>query len=369
MSNTQIPAPARALIQALLAASVFLLIAPASARPQSVDLGDPNGECAASASLPDTAIFVGVVRDRATGRQLPGVSVELAGDAVTAAGEASDSTMTVRADSTGVFHLCGVRGAVSLRVRAWGTTGPIVELTPADAPDTTVVPVDLGPPGRITGTVLDHASSDAVEGARVVLPELGITSLTDSDGRFAVGRLPPRRVELRVEHIGHRTVRDTIRVRSANSVHLRVDLPTEAVRVAPLEVTVESVRPRWLESTGFYRRRERHSGGRFFTGAELRERGVRQLSQLFRRLPGFRLNDWGEPVSGRRAPSYATAGECGLQYVVNGQPALRGMDVNSFSPEGIAALELYRGGSQIPIRFNVRSSGACGVLVIWTRRQ
>lgn len=363
------PVPARAVLQALLAASAFLLIAPISARSQSVDLSDPGGECTASASLPDTAILVGVVRDRATGRRLPGVAVELAGDALTGAGDASDATMTVRTDSTGLFQLCGVRRAVSLRVRAWGTTGSIVEVTSAGATDTTVVPIDLGPPGRITGSVLEHTSSDAVEGARVVLPELGITSLTDSDGRFAVGRLPPRRVALRVEHIGRRTVRDTIRVRPANSVHLRVDLPTEALRVEPLEVTVESVRPRWLESTGFYRRRERQSGGRFFTGAELRERGLRQLSQLFRRLPGFRLNDWGEPVSGRRAPSYATAGECGLLYVVNGQPALRGMDINSFSPEGIAALELYRGGSQIPSRFNVRSSGACGVLVIWTRRQ
>ncbi|MBK9977878.1 MAG: hypothetical protein IPP20_08100 [Gemmatimonadetes bacterium] len=41
-------------------------------------------------------------------------------------------------------------------------------------------------------------------------------------------------------------------------------------------------------------------------------------------------------------------------------------DVNSIPPEQIESIEAYAGASQVPAQFN-RTSGGCGVLVIWTR--
>lgn len=41
-------------------------------------------------------------------------------------------------------------------------------------------------------------------------------------------------------------------------------------------------------------------------------------------------------------------------------------DVNSIPPGQIAAVEVYTGSSQIPAQYN-RTSGGCGVMLIWTR--
>lgn len=41
-------------------------------------------------------------------------------------------------------------------------------------------------------------------------------------------------------------------------------------------------------------------------------------------------------------------------------------DINSITPEQIEAIEAYASAAQVPAQFN-RTSGGCGVLVIWTR--
>jgi hypothetical protein len=41
-------------------------------------------------------------------------------------------------------------------------------------------------------------------------------------------------------------------------------------------------------------------------------------------------------------------------------------DVNTMRPESVEAIEVYSSAAQIPARFN-RSSGGCGVMLIWTR--
>lgn len=329
---------------------------------QSADVSRAGVTCGA-----DVDVVRGVVRDRATGRPVPGARVELAGEGVVASGD-RDSLRRVRADSAGGFGLCGLAGAgtVSARARVGGDAGPIVSVTAADT--SLVLPVEMGAPGRIAGTVVDEGSAEPLAGASVELPGLSVLTTTGPRGRFVVDRLPAVRLDLRIRHLGHVELRDTVRVRPASSVHLLVELPVDAVEVEPIEVTVEDVRPRWLEQSGFYRRRDDNPGGWFVTGEELREKGLRRLSDYFRRLPGVRFNADGEPVTGRRAISSATDGQCGVQYIVNGQPSLSGLDIDAYSPEEIAALELYRGGAQLPPRFNVRRASACGVLVIWTRR-
>lgn len=60
------------------------------------------------------------------------------------------------------------------------------------------------------------------------------------------------------------------------------------------------------------------------------------------------------------------SGPCHTQFIVNGQlqPLPNGID--TFLPADVAALELYRGASQLPARFNARSA-SCGTVVIWLR--
>lgn len=353
-------------IAALAAASAW----PANtASAQSFDVGNPAATCPPSTREGAGEVRV-VVRDGATSRPIPGARIRLAGDGVGGTASA-DSVLPLTADSTGRFRICGLAPSDTLSARAsrWSVSGEITTITAADAGTTVALTLNLGPPGRVTGTVVDGPSSEPLVGATVDLPELGVRTRTDVDGRFVLDRVPARRFELRVRHIGHAPVRDSVLVRPASSLHVLMELRPDAVDVLPLEVTVRGVRPRWLELAGFYERRAENPGGRFVTGEELRERGLLRLSDWFRRLPGMRLNADGEPVTGRRTLSSATDGQCGVQYIVNGQPSLSGLDVDAFSPGEIAALELYSGGAQLPPRFNVRRASACGVLVIWTRRQ
>lgn len=361
MSGTRRLAPT-AVLSCFLSLAAASAGGPSNAVAQSADVSRAGAACGSG-----TRVVRGLVRDRASGRALPGARVEIAGDAVVGSGD-RDSPREVRTDSAGAFGLCGLTGAdtVSVRARLGARTGPIVSVT---AGDTSLdLPLEVGAPGRITGTVVDGESSEPLAGASVELAGLPVRATTGPRGRFVLDRLPAVRLGLRVRHLGHAEVRDTVQIRPASSLHLLVELPADAVEVQPLEVTVRGVRPRWLEQAGFYRRREDNPGGWFVTGEELRDRGFLRLSDYFRRLPGVRFNADGEPVTGRRTLSSATRGQCGVQYIVNGQPSLSGLDIDAYSPKEIAALELYRGGAQLPPRFNVRRASACGVLVIWTRR-
>lgn len=351
-----------ALFRCCLTLAAVSAVVPCDAVAQSADVSRPGIACGS-----DTGVVRGVVRDPATGRPLPGARVELAGDAVVGSLH-RDSLRELGTDSTGAFELCGLTGAdtVSARARLGARTGPIVSVVAGDT--SLVLPLEVGAPGRITGTVVDGESSEPLSGASVELAGLPVRTTTGPRGEFVLDRLPAVRLGLRVRHLGHAEVRDTVQVRPASSLHVLVELPADALEVKPIEVSVRGVRPRWLEQAGFYRRREDNPGGWFVTGEDLRERGLLRLSDYFRRLPGVRFNADGEPVTGRRAISSARDGQCGVQYIVNGQPSLSGLDIDVYSPKEIAALELYRGGAQLPPRFNVRRASACGVLVIWTRR-
>jgi hypothetical protein len=41
-------------------------------------------------------------------------------------------------------------------------------------------------------------------------------------------------------------------------------------------------------------------------------------------------------------------------------------DLNTLNLKTVEAIEVYAGGAQVPAEFN-RTSGGCGVIVIWTK--
>lgn len=218
--------------------------------------------------------------------------------------------------------------------------------------------------GRLGGLVRDGGSGDPVEGATVRLlgPDLG--SLTDGDGAFAVHGVPPGSHLVQVDHPSFTRQRDCVTVPSGRSVRVEIALTPAPVHLDSLAVTVEEVRPRWLERQGFYRRRDM-SGGIFFTRDEIVEEDPLRLIHLFRGKAGVTIED--DRLRPRHGPSTMVTGpECPVQHFVDGRRMDLPLGIDTYQTGDVEAIEAYFGASRVPPQFNTGRAG-CGAVVIWLR--
>lgn len=212
----------------------------------------------------------------------------------------------------------------------------------------------------LTGRVAYTDGRVPVVGALIALPDLGLEARTDSVGRFTFEDLPAgqRLVHLELPD-GRRTER---RLHLAPDTMTRVDfrIPAEVGRVEEIRVVVASRRPDPL--TGF-RRRRREERGVFIDRAQIEERQPRQVSDLFRRIPGVQV-DLGNPAGpGLRMRRFGS--RCEPLIYLDGVPA-PGLRIDFLMPAELAALEVYRGAAELPLQFG-RPTQRCGAIIIWTR--
>ena len=130
--------------------------------------------------------------------------------------------------------------------------------------------------------------------------------------------------------------------------------------------------------------------GTFLDDAEVRRRDASRMVDLLRRLPGLRLvslPSGGSAVATGIPPStnqlamiarWESTGEifqpaCYLQVYLDGsrmwgwsdQPPI---DVNTFDPSTVGAIELYKSAAETPPEWNATGS-VCGTIAFWTRRR
>ena len=99
------------------------------------------------------------------------------------------------------------------------------------------LPATAAEPGLISGTVSNVATGNLLEGARVVLPQLGHSVFTDATGRYVLAEIPAGVYTLEVSYIGLDAVRAPVTVEAGGRVQRNFDLTTaiykmEAFRVA-----------------------------------------------------------------------------------------------------------------------------------------
>lgn len=151
----------------------------------------------------------------------------------------------------------------------------------------------------------------------------------------------------------------------------RLPADSAVVRLEPLDVRVEP-RPRGGKMTGFHRRRSR-GAGEFITRGEIDRHDPTRLSDMVHLRAGVASFSYGDgsgrrTVAMRRSAALGARGGCRIQYWVDGAP-LPGVSrfaLDELSPEDVEGIEIYRGPSEVPARFNRRGS-PCGVIVVWTR--
>jgi hypothetical protein len=200
------------------------------------------------------------------------------------------------------------------------------------------------------------------------------------------------------ERLGYaRRVSEPVAVGAASELSAVFHLEPVAVLLDPIEVRAAAVR-RYLEYTGFFER-QRGNFGHFVTPADIERRQASRLTDLMTAIPGVQRVAASGGSAGPaqillRGSSLSQGGMCrprvfvdGLMYsrgdsrpvrIREGDATERAEDIlermdqalsidDIGHPSTIAAIEIYRSASQVPVMFGGSSvETLCGVIVIWT---
>lgn len=94
--------------------------------------------------------------------------------------------------------------------------------------------------GRIAGKTMDAKSAMGLSNVQVAIPELGVMTLTDLEGRFFLNNLPAGRHEVRVSILGYAPKAITqVIVRADQTTALDVSLEQTAIEVEAITVTAQ----------------------------------------------------------------------------------------------------------------------------------
>ncbi|MBI4623077.1 MAG: TonB-dependent receptor [Verrucomicrobia bacterium] len=97
----------------------------------------------------------------------------------------------------------------------------------------------LAADGTITGSVSNAATTNLLEGARVEVPQLGLTALTDNTGRFVLTAVPAGTHEVIASYIGLDSVRSQVTVGAGERAVRNFDLTTGIYQLQEFKVTGE----------------------------------------------------------------------------------------------------------------------------------
>ncbi len=93
--------------------------------------------------------------------------------------------------------------------------------------------------GQLTGAVSNTATGNMLEGAKVELPALGLRTLTDNAGSYALGDVPAGTHEVVVTYIGLDAMRTQVTVTAGQRAVRNFDLTTGIYQLAAFTVTGE----------------------------------------------------------------------------------------------------------------------------------
>jgi hypothetical protein len=212
----------------------------------------------------------------------------------------------------------------------------------------------------IAGIVVE--GTDPVPSAEVGLTLNGMKQVlvrSGADGRFTFSDVPLGPGKLSVRRMGYRARSlplDMVKIGAGQPV--RIDLESLANEMDT--VTVEAMKGRMEE---FYNHKANSSFGYFIDQPEIRKRAPRFVSELFRTIPGARIQ-----VS-RRIGNTVTLRGCQPRIWVDG---VRTQDTELdevANVDEVAALEVYPSWAGTPPQYMDRETRACGTIIVWSRRQ
>lgn len=214
---------------------------------------------------------------------------------------------------------------------------------------------------RLLRGVVRDSSGQGIAGVQLTLEASGRRAETGADGRFAFANEVGVDEVVLVRRLGYQPERRLLSA-SAPDADLVVELTALPLRLAPVIVAGrENIRG---NLQGFYRRMD--SGqGRFLTAEQIERRQVFTMRDLFRTVPGVRL----ETLRGRTLIRLRGA-TVGPQVFLDGVRMGGGeLDIEMLDPTTFAGVEVYSGDATLPPEYNqVSLSGQRGgAILIWTK--
>lgn len=372
-------------------------------RPVRVDLAIPSPArlraaiCGPSpSSAPDSgAVVVGVVRDArslapAAGATVTGEWLELS---FTPAGVVRRMPRLVATTGeNGWFALCNVpsAGIVALRASRGADSTDFIEVqTPMDGflrrelylgPSRTVVTGDttkhgdtvvavprrvhLGD-GRLNGTVVAAAGGRPLVGARVSIAE-GPQTQANERGEWVLDGAPEGTRMLEVRAVGYYPDHRPVQV-VAGAMPVRVALSTLKAVLDTVRVTARGLR--FDRDRNGFKERSRSGAGHYLSAERIARRDPVVTSDLFRLVPGLRLDFDGTGVE-KELSMNGPFGRCRPVIFIDGMAldSIAVDDIDSWvNPRDLAGIEVYS-ETTAPAQFKrYTEMSTCGSVVIWRK--
>ncbi len=234
--------------------------------------------------------------------------------------------------------------------------------------------------GVISGTVRDEAGKPVPE-ADVVASADNARARTDSAGHFEIRNLEDGTYAIRVRRLGYLPARLTADISHGGQATLSVELKTRPALLDSIVVVADGKCPE-QSYRGFMCRRKVGKGV-YFTDDDIFDKNARELGDIFRDVPGFRIELVGTQFGRQPYPIPTRASQC-LNALVNGRTATSTNPIPRFADEMIA-VEIYASPSDVPEEYQRyvwgaqgrqaqayrqrpgSSSDRCAVVVYWTR--
>jgi hypothetical protein len=216
-------------------------------------------------------------------------------------------------------------------------------------------------PASLVGKVINAAGAP-VKGARIDVQGTAAAALTSETGEFVINNLPSGTQVLVARQLGFAPVEMNVELSAKAPARVRVLMKDPARVLQPMVVKAE--REEGLDKVGFNRRLK--SGlGQYLTTEQIEQRNPVYLSDLFRTMPGLRVNTTSGAPQVESTRGY---GSC-VNFYLDGSPwqSLYPGDLDQLvPPTEVAAVEVYNGVTT-PAEFQQPGQSGCTAVVMWTR--
>jgi len=213
---------------------------------------------------------------------------------------------------------------------------------------------------RLVGGVRSARNGLPLQGVTIFVRGTHRSDVTDSAGAFAVSDVPSGNQAVRILYGDTLSYEKTFHFRRGKTLELAVLLDARAPDLTPVVVEAQGLRAD-LSLAGFYERR-RSALGRFYTYDQLEEAVPRSTRVL--------LSQAGVTVQCAHARCVPVVGNgsraCVLSLYVDAVP-IQAEAVESFHPDELSGVEVYRRAVDIPMDFR-RRYDECGAILMWRRR-
>jgi carboxypeptidase family protein len=215
-----------------------------------------------------------------------------------------------------------------------------------------------------------------LEGAQVEILGLTRTATTPGSGSYRFEGIKPGKYWVVARRIGYAPRRTALSFNPGDDREIRFQLEPLPYNLPDVKVRAED--KAWMRKyQDFVWRSKASFHGYFLTRDDLDRAQGTYLGDVVRRYLPFTNSQsyftpyFADPFADRLGQFGASTRSrfmsgCAPAVSVNGGRPMGGWAVNDFRPEDVEAVEVYRGGYQLPLEFTGWEA-PCGLVIVWTR--